>query len=46
MCVLHNLLEVHTSIHMYLNEYNNVKSSTVTAGYDEGVTDMNNFIEL
>jgi len=25
---------------MYLNEYNKVKSSTVTAGYDVGVTDM------
>jgi len=33
MCVLRNLLEVH----MYLNEYNKVKS---TAGYDVGVTDM------
>jgi len=36
MCVLRSLLEVH----MYLNEYNKVKSSTVTAGYDVGVTDM------
>jgi len=34
MCVLRNLLEVH----MHLNEYNKVKSSTVTAEYDEGVT--------
>jgi len=42
MCVLPNLLEVH----MYLNEYNKVKSSTVTAGYDVGVTDMKNVIEL
>jgi len=25
---------------MYLNEYNKVKSSTVTAGYDVSVTDM------
>jgi len=25
---------------MYLNLYNKVKSSTVTAGYDVGVTDM------
>jgi len=30
MCVLRNLLEVH----MNLNEYNKVKSSTVTAGYE------------
>jgi len=30
MRVLRNLLEVHK----YLNEYNKVKSSTVTAGYD------------
>jgi len=37
MCVLHNLLEVH----MYFNEYNKVKSSTVTAGYDMGMTNMN-----
>jgi len=36
MCVLRNLLEVH----MYLNEYNKVKSSTITAGYDVGVTNM------
>jgi len=36
MCVLRNLLEVH----MYFNEYNQVKSSTVTAGYDVGVTNM------
>jgi len=36
MCVLRNLLEVH----MYLNEYNKVKSSTVTAGYDVDVTNM------
>jgi len=34
--VLGNLLEVH----MYINEYNKVKSSTVTAGYDVGVTNM------
>jgi len=34
MCVLRNLLEVH----MYINEYNKVKSSTVTAEYDVGVT--------
>jgi len=34
MCVLRNLLEVH----MYLNEYNKLKSSTITAGYDVGVT--------
>jgi len=25
---------------MYLNEYNKVQSSTVTAGYDVGVIDM------
>jgi len=25
---------------MYFNEYNKVKSSTVTAGYDVGVTNM------
>jgi len=37
MCVLpRNLLE----LHMYFNEYNKVKSSTVTAGYDVGVTNM------
>jgi len=36
ICVLRNLLEVH----IYFNEYNKVKSSTVTAGYDVGVTDM------
>jgi len=36
MCVLRNLLEVHR----YVNEYNKVKSSTVTAGYDVGVTDI------
>jgi len=38
MCVLRNLLEVH----MYFIEYNNlkVKSSTVTAGYDVGVTNI------
>jgi len=36
MCVLRNLVEVHT----YLNEYNKVKSSTITAGYDVGVTNM------
>jgi len=36
MCVLRNLLE----IYMYLNEYNKVKNSTVTAGYDVGVTDI------
>jgi len=36
MFVLHMLLEVH----MYLNEYNKVKSSTVMAGYDGDVTDM------
>jgi len=36
MCVLRNLLKVH----MYLNAYNKVKSSTVTAGYDVGVTNM------
>jgi len=36
MCVLRNLLEVH----MYLNEYIKVKSITVTAGYDVGVTNM------
>jgi len=28
MCVLHNLFEVH----MYLNEYNKLKSGTVTTG--------------
>jgi len=38
MCVLRNLLEVH----MYLSEYNKEKNSTVTAGYDVGVTDMIN----
>jgi len=38
MCVLRNLLEVH----MHFNEYKNlkVKSSTITAGYDVGVTNM------
>jgi len=36
MCVLRNLFEVH----MYFNEYNKVESSTVTAGYDIGVTNM------
>jgi len=38
MCVLRNLLEVH----VYFNEYNNlkVKSSTVTAVYDVGVANM------
>jgi len=36
MRVLRNLLEVH----MYLNEYNKVKNSTVTAGYDVGTTNM------
>jgi len=36
MCVLRNLLEVH----MYFNDYNKVKSSTVTAGYAVGVTNM------
>jgi len=36
MCVLRYLLKVH----MYLNEYNNMKSCTVTAGYDVGVTNM------
>jgi len=36
MCVLRNMLEEHT----YLNEYNKVISSTVTAGYDVSVTDM------
>jgi len=25
-------------MHTYLNEYNKVKSSTITAGYDVGVT--------
>jgi len=38
-CVLRNLLE----LHMHFNEYNEVKSSTVTVGYDEGVTDMIKF---
>jgi len=33
---LRTLLEVH----MYFNEYNSVKSSTVSAGYDVGVTNM------
>jgi len=37
MCVLRNLLEVH----MYFNEYNEVKSITVTAGYD-----VNNMIKV
>jgi len=32
ICVLRTLLE----LHMYFNEYNKVKSSTVSAGYDEG----------
>jgi len=36
MCLLRNLLEVH----MYLNQYNKVKSSAVTAEYEVGVTDM------
>jgi len=36
ICVLHNLLDVH----VYFNEYNKVKSSNVTAGYDVGVTNM------
>jgi len=36
ICVLRNLLEVH----IYFNEDNNVKSSTVTVGYDVGVTNM------
>jgi len=36
MCVLRNLVEAQ----LYLNEYNKVKSSTVTAGYNVGVTDM------
>jgi len=36
ICVLCSLLEVH----MYFNEYNKVKSSTVRAGYDVGVTNM------
>jgi len=36
ICVLRNLLEVH----MHFNEYNEVKSSTITAGYDVGVTNM------
>jgi len=39
MCVLRNLLEEYTEF-MYLNEYNKVKSITVTAGYDVGETDM------
>jgi len=39
MCVLRNLLEVHT----YLNEYKKVKSSTITAGYEVGVTNMIKF---
>jgi len=33
---LRNLLEVQ----IYFNEYNKVKSSTDTAGYDVGVTNM------
>jgi len=33
MCILFE-------VHMYLNEYNKVNCSTVTAGYDVGVTDM------
>jgi len=33
---LHNLLDVH----VYFNEYNEVKSSTITAGYDVGMTNM------
>jgi len=36
MCILHNVLEVQ----IYLNEYNKVKSSTVTTGYDMDVTDI------
>jgi len=36
LCVLRNLLEVH----MYFNEHNKVKSSTVAAGYDVGVINM------
>jgi len=38
MYILRNLVEVH----MYFNEYNNlkVKRSTVTAGYDVGVTNI------
>jgi len=35
-CVLGNLLEVR----VYFNEYLKVKSSTVSAGYDVGVTNM------
>jgi len=34
ICVLRNLLEVH----MYFNEYNKVKTNTITAGYNGGVT--------
>jgi len=36
MCVLSNLIEVQ----MHLHEYNKVKSSTITAVYAVGVTDM------
>jgi len=36
ICVLRNLFE----IHMYFNEYNKVKSSTVTVEYDVGVTNI------
>jgi len=36
LLLLRNLLEVH----MYINEYNKVKSSTFTAGCDVGVTNM------
>jgi len=36
ICVLSNLLEVH----MYFNKYNKIKSSTVTVGYDVGVTNI------
>jgi len=39
MCVLRNFLEEV----MYLNEYNKVKSSTVTVGYDVDVTNMIKF---
>jgi len=31
---------------MHFNEYNKVKSSTVTVGYDVGVTNMINMIKV
>jgi len=36
ICVLRNSLEVHR----YFNEYNKMKSSAVTVGYNVGLTNM------